>query len=246
MEKKKEICLSPMTKTPENSKCVVTTQNANLSFDYTTIVKQLKMVNWSSDRPTATQLVWLNRFAGAQPLTTKAHMRSKGDTLHSGLFLVMFFSWYSIPRQWMSEICLSNKGEVVWCVISWKRTPRLDLSIFCALQTFQILLNKKNYDGLYFLLSHFTHIKHRWIFSCVHLHGSLVRRAVSPVSTRSSSATVPQTARTEVTKRWGMPAVVLLCWRHVSLQASSSYFLYIFSLPFHFFYKETITQHNLC
>ena len=51
-EKKKEIRLSPMTKTPmptENSKTNGQHQNATKNFDYTTIAGRLRTVSWSNN-----------------------------------------------------------------------------------------------------------------------------------------------------------------------------------------------------
>ena len=51
-EKKKEIWLRPMTKTPiptENSKTNGQHKNATKNFDYTTIADPLRTVNWSNN-----------------------------------------------------------------------------------------------------------------------------------------------------------------------------------------------------
>ena len=66
-EKKEEIWLSPVTKTPtpteQSKKQRDNIKNATKNFDYTTIADRLGR---SVGVTAVTQLVWLNRFTSAQ------------------------------------------------------------------------------------------------------------------------------------------------------------------------------------
>ena len=67
-EKKEEIWLSPVAKTPtpteKSKKQRDNMKNATKNFDYTTIADRLRTVSWVA---AVTPLVWLNRFTCAQP-----------------------------------------------------------------------------------------------------------------------------------------------------------------------------------